>query len=170
MAKPTDLYSNILVARLTMSAADTLTFSEVQVGFSIFERLGILISRIEYHPTAATVHLFNATQDRIVFGVTASDELTSLDPTSPAVIDTAAIYGVASGAPADLVVTQWPMVKDYSNLRGGGLLITPRPWFVAMTSNSLGTAGACYVRFYFTVEKLADADYFELLETRHYFG
>jgi len=165
-----DKYANILTQEITMSAADTLTFTEVSIGLSIFDKVGILISRIEYHPSVTTMNLMIADDDKLFHAVTTTNTLASLNAREMSILDyhTLNMQVVAAGSGVQLYET--PIVRDFANLPGGGLLITPRPWYVALSSTSLGTAGVSVFRFFFTVVKLTPQDYFELLETRTYFG
>lgn len=169
-AKQTDRYSNILTQSITMSGANTLTFQEVNIGISLFEKAGILISRIEYQPTMATVDLMTASSDDIIMAVTTSNQLTSLTPEQQSVIHQMDFARFDFGTAASGQFFSVPWQYDFGQLPGGGLLITPRPWYVAMQSVGLASAGSGYVRFYFTVVQLKPEEYFELLETRTFFG
>ena len=163
MAGQTDKYSNVLTEEIVMSAADTLTFEEVNVGLSLFDKAGILINRVEYQPAQGTTALMTAQGDIIQIGVTSSNSLTSLATNQAAVIHVVSLarqdFGTAAGGQLHIM----PIVFDFAGLPGGGLLITPKPWYIAMKSVGLASAGTGYVRFYFTVIKLSAENYFELL-------
>jgi len=59
---------------------------------------------------------------------------------------------------------QLPFVRDFSGLPGGGLIIAPRPLFVAVKGNSLATAVTASLRAYFTVINLSADEYLELVD------
>lgn len=170
MASGADKYANILTQKVVMSGANTLTFEEVSIGLSLFDKAGILLSRIEYQPAAAALLEMTASGDQIDLAITASNSISNLVATQPAVIHRSILkrmdFGTAAGA--QLIIE--PQVADLSTLPGGGILITPKPWFCAMVTTGLASAATGYFRFFFTVLKLTAESYFELLETRHYFG
>lgn len=170
MAKTTDKFSNVLTEEISMSAANTLTFEEVNIGLSLFDKAGILISRVEYSPYSATMQEMTAAADWIQLAFCTSNQLSNLAVTQAAVVHQVQWTTQYSGAAASGYLVHTPKIVDLSTLPGGGILITPRPWYVAMNTNGLASAGGGYVRFYFTVLQLQPQEYFELLETRSYFG
>ena len=165
-----DKYANILTEPITMSAANTLTFAEVNIGLSLFDKAGILISRIEYQPSGGTIADLEVTADLIGMAVTTSNSLVNLGVAQQAVVTYKSLIRLDLGVAASGVIVELPLTQDFSQLPGGGILITPKPWYIAMESAGLAAAGTMTVRFFFTVVKLTAEMYFELLETRHYFG
>ncbi|GAI82269.1 unnamed protein product, partial [marine sediment metagenome] len=165
-----DKYANVLTEKITMSAANTLTFQEVNIGLSLFDKAGILISRIEYQPTGGTIADLETTGDLIGMAVATSDNIANLGVDQAAVVTYKSLIRLDLGTAAAGWIFELPLVQDFSQLPGGGILITPKPWYIAMESGGLAAAGICTVRFFFTVVKLTAEMYFELLETRHYFG
>jgi len=170
MAGAKDKYANLLVKNFSLSAANTLTFDEIEIGLSLFDKVGLKIQRLEYHWSNAALAEMTANGDDMVCGLITSDAVSSPGPSESAVIHMTRIKRIDFGTAASAQLTKVPDVFDFSNLAGGGLLVTPRPLYAF--GNSSGLASACQfnLRVFFTVEKLADAEYFELLETRHYFG
>lgn len=170
MASSQDKYANILTETVTCSAANTQTFQEITVGLSIFDKAGILLNRIEYIPSINMLGEITAATDTVEMAVTSSNTLSSLSVSQAAVIDKLLLYRHDLGTAASGVVIPIPYVRDLSTLPGGGILITPKPWYIGLNTSGLASAGSMSVRFYFTVLKLQPAEYFELLETRTYFG
>lgn len=166
----TDKYANILTQQVVMSGANTLTFQEVNIGLSLFDKAGILISRIEYEPTTATIAEMTNATDNIQLAITASNSINSLGITQASVIHRKILYRHDMGTAGTGALVDYPFVVDFASLPGGGILITPKPWYVGMTTGGLASAGTANVRFYFQVMKLTAESYFELLETRQYFG
>lgn len=169
-AKSKDKYANLLTHEITMSAANTFTVSEVDVGLSLFDKAGIVINRIEYHVPGGVINEMTATGDYFTVGILTNDSATSLDPAALSTIDAITVRRMDMGTAGAVWVFSMPIVRDYSMLPSGGIIITPRPWFVGMTTAGVASAGTCTVRFFFTIVKLSGEDYFELLETRHHFG
>lgn len=168
--KGTDKYANILNQTVTQSAADTLTFSEINIGLNIFDKVGLLINRIEFVPSKATVNLFATNADSLVMALSASNQISSLSFSANEIIDLLTLDAVTIGAAASGSVAQKPLTRTYESLPGGGLLVAPKPLYFGVDSASLGTAGVVEFRLYFTVIQLKPDEYFELLESRRYFG
>ena len=165
-----DKYVNMLVKDVTLSGANVLTYAEVNMGLSMFDKVGLRIQRIEYFPSTAMLLEMTAAADYWLCGVMTSDAPPSIDTLNASVIHAMRFVrndmGTAAGGQFDV----FPKVFDFANLEGGGILVTPRPLFIGMITAGLASAGTVVVRIFFTILKLSDADYFEILETRHYFG
>ncbi len=170
MAGKQDKYSNLLNEQVTMSAANTLTFKELNVGLNIFDKAGLIISRIEYQPQTATFNEMTATGDYVVAALTSSNNLSNLVPNQSEVIDRRVIQRIDGGAAANFVLVDSVMIADFATLPGGGLLVPPKPLYIAAVTNGLANASIIDVRIYFTILRLGDAEYLELLETRRAFG
>jgi hypothetical protein len=69
-----------------------------------------------------------------------------------------------------MAAVQEPFVVDYTSLSGGGILVAPRPLYIGMDTIGAAAAGFCTVRLYFTIITLQASEYFELLESRRFFG
>jgi hypothetical protein len=167
----TDKFANMINKRITMSGVDTITFEEINIGLNIFDKVGLLINRIEFLPAGSTLDEFQAQADYAAIAVTASNQIASISFADNPVIDAIILDFLeigANGVSADIKMR--PFTRDYSTFPGGGLLVAPRPLYIAMDTVGFAAVGVCDVRIYFTVEKLADSDYFELLESRQFFG
>lgn len=165
-----DKYSNILALDITMSAADTLTFEEVEIGVNIFDKVGLLLHRVDIEVSNATKTALTAAADFFDVALVQSNQITTLSLQERAVIDKIKIGGLGTGANGFTTVRE-PWTLDYTGLPGGGLLTTPSPLWIAMDSASMAaTIGFATVRMYFTLIKLKPEEYFELLEARRFFG
>lgn len=165
-----DKYSNILGKAITMSAANTLTFEAIELGLSLFDKVGILIQRIEFDPAFSAVAEMVANSDRMQIALTQSNQIASITLQESSVICAKEYQVHVSGAPATAQIAEGIQAIDYTSLAGGGLLIAPRPLYLAMTTAGFAAASGCTIRLYFTVVKLKPEEYFELLESRQYFG
>lgn len=168
--KAGDRYPNIINITVTETAANTLTFQDANIGFSAFDRVGLMIHRIEYYPENSVFNEMVADTDFIHFGLSASNQIDSLNASERAIIDTVRIKANLRGTAANLFLVELPVVRDYSDLPGGGLLVAPRPLYAGCVGNGLGNAHVIQVRIYFTTMKMSDSDYFELLESRQFYG
>lgn len=169
-AKQQDKFTNILHERVTMSAANTLTFSEIDVGLNIFDKVGLIIQRIEYVPEDNIFDTeMTADGDKINFGICADSGITTLNVNERAVIDTHSEYYILETAVGFRYVTI-PIVHNFSQLPGGGILVSPRPLYLAATSGGFANPVVVDMRMYFTVMKMTPESYFELLESRRFYG
>lgn len=169
MAAGADKYVNVMLHSVTMSGANTLTFDEMTIGLSTFDRIGILITRLEYYLSAATVSQLESNDDYYQLGITGSNAISDIGSDERSVYNKIEEFVIASGTPATAMHMRYPIIEDLSDLPGGGLLIPPRPLYLAMDSSGFSSAGKGFVRMYFVTQQLKDTDYFELLETFRFF-
>lgn len=162
-----DKYANILYEDVEESAANTLTFSEVNFGLSLFDKVGILIHRIEWHHTYAQLI---AVGDTIKFGLSTSQGWTTVAPSEPSIITYHLRMLRDYGTAGNNKIFEDPLVEDLSTIPGGGMLITPQPLYMFVEGVSLPSAGIARMRMFFTIVQLKPEEYFELLETRQFFG
>lgn len=165
-----DVFPNVYTHKLTMSAADTLTFDDFDVGMNLFDKAALRIQKIQYSVSPATIELATASGDDIEAAITNSDSLTSIKPDILQVIDSFALERVDLGTAGTGTIREVIAENDFSTLSGGGLLVAPKPLYFAMATSGLASAGICTFRVYFTIIRLTDAQYLELLQTRNPFS
>lgn len=165
-----DAFSNMIVRSITLSAANVLTFEDLNIGFTILDRAALKIERLEYDVPSATFNLLTAGLDSLEFGLTTSNNLSDLDPAQQEVIDAERILRQDIGTPGNTVYQMFPLVKDLTNLSGGGLLVAPKPLYFAGNSESIASAATFKLRMFFTIVQLQQTEYIELLETRNAFS
>jgi len=163
-----DKYSNQLSVTIDQSAADALTFEEIDIGLTVFDKVGLLLQRMQVEINSTTRDNLLTTADVFEVALTQSNSIPTLNMQNAAVIDKIKISMalITSGA---LPLIQ-PLTRDWSNLGGGGILIVPRPFYIAINSTGFAAAGQATCRLFFQVVTLKPEEYFELLETRQYFG
>lgn len=165
----TDMYSNILTQNVTQSSANALEFAEIDVGLNLFDKVGLLVSRIEFYNNQAHNELV-ANGDTLRMAVTQSNQIASISPAERSVINMLEWNVIDHGTPANATITQEPWMQNFADLPGGGILVAPKPLYFAIDSDGFTAASVGSLRMYFTIIKLKDADYFELLESRRFFG
>ena len=165
--KTTDKYANVLYDSVTESAANTLTFESVDVGLNMFDKVGLLIHRIEYFKFHAYL---NAGTDAIEFGLSSSNGWTSVDASEPSIISFNLMRVNDHGTAGNAIIQENPLVRDFSDMPGGGILITPKPLYLFVEGANLASPAIVQMRMYFTVIPMKPEEYFELLEARQYFG
>jgi len=165
-----DKYTNMIQASVTQSAANTLTFAEIDLGLTIFQKVGIIINRLEVFPGAGVWAAMPGSGDTFIYAITQSNLIASLSPAENAVVFRYQDYVQSYGTPATVMHYTDPITSDFTNLPGGGLLTTPRPLYAAVDSDSVAATPEIIFRMYFTIIELKADEYFELLESRRFFG
>lgn len=160
-----DLYPNRAFETVIQSAADTLTFSQIQFGVGLFQGVAAIIHRIEWFPDDTTMDLLNATNEFMEFALTNRDDLSSIRPTSQNVLAHKSIHVSGFGTPANAQILATPFISDFSKLGGGGLIIPSNPLYIGMDSTNLGAVGRLDCVVYLTFKELSDAEYVELIQT-----
>lgn len=148
---------------MTESAANTLTFAEIQTAISIFEKVAWVISRIEWFLAAAQLQQMADNGDIAQCAVTASNQITALALNNPSVIDLLEIARFQASA----VGYNWwqlPIIRDFSNLPGGGIIVAPRPLYLALKGTTAAAAMTVSARIYFTQMELKADEYLELID------
>jgi hypothetical protein len=165
-----DRYSNIMAVTVQQAVANTITFNEIRVGLNLFDKVGILINRIDYAFSGAAVSELAAAGDAVQLGLCQSNGLVALSVEQQEIIDFVGYYTAAPAAAADIQIFPTYIQRDYSTLPGGGILTTPKPLFAVF--DSAGCANPHYgtLKIYFTIVNLKPDEYFELLEARQFFA
>ncbi len=162
MATQKDQFANRSFVDLTQSAANTLTFQQIRFAVGVFQGIGLLLHRIEWFPIGTTIQSLAAITDSMQFALTLRDDLANLDPSNQAILANTFVTPIGA-APLGPFVT--PMVTDFTNLPGTGLLIPANPLFLAMDSAGFGAAGRVRIAVYYTFMQLSDREAMELLQT-----
>lgn len=159
-----DQYANKAYGSCTESAANTLTFNEIPTNVSMMDKIAWIISRIEWVIPATTLAFFAADSDRLTMALTASKTITTIGLDDPAVIDRYDIQAKYLGAAAsgNIIPLQW--LRDFSGLPGGGLIVAPRPLYVAAQGGAMASACTVQCRIYFTTLELDAASYIDLID------
>ena len=164
MAKVKDVWSNKAYGTVTESAANTLTFAEIQTNVNIFDKVAWIINRIEWYLDILSIALLTGGNDMIQMGLTASDNITGLDLNNPSVIDMEQLSIFAWAGGAGTIAFDMPLIRDFSGLPGGGLIVAPRPLYLGIEAGSLATPATAAARIYFQQKILAADEYLELVD------
>lgn len=165
-----DKYTNLIVHSVTCSAANTLTFSEINVGLNLFDKIGLLVERLEFEPSNAAMGEMTTAGDGITLALSSSNALANLLPNQAEIISSIEVIRLDLGVAASGWLTEKSFMRNFSGLSGGGLLIPPKPLYFGINTGGLASAATAYLRIYFTIVQLTDSEYLELLETRRAFG
>jgi len=160
-----DNYDQFLTLITTMSAANTLTFSQVNVGISIFDYAAFLISRIEYTLDVSSVlGELGAATDVFYAAVCGSDGIADLEVNRPEVYDVLTMGCQVTSAASQGVPVAMPIVHDFSNMSGGGILVPAGNIYFGLDSSGFVGAGGAKARVWYRVKPLDAADYLELAQ------
>lgn len=159
-------YTNIAHIAVTESAANTLTFQKLETGISVNQKVAWIIHKLEYFLAGCvTSAIFDTSADSWLGGLVASNALTDLsDQSNPAVLDSLQIRRIDLGTAASGMFFVSPIIKDFSMLPGGGLLIPPVPLYAAAKGTSLGAATTTRLRLYYSQIELKTDEFWQLLE------
>lgn len=168
--KATDTYANYAALNITESAANTFTATKFAFPFSIMDKMGLVISRIEYDFTGLT-GVLAAGSDTIVAGICANQTVADVDKADdPYLVDTLRLRLSFWGAAANAQVLVMPMVKDFTSLAGGGILVAPSPLYGFVKGISAGAAASISIRLFYTYLELGTDEYWQLVESRRIIG
>lgn len=165
-----DKYSNIVQETVVTSAINTISFTEINIGLNLFDKVGLLISRVQWDPSNNFMTDMNAEGDRMRLALVQSNSIASLSLFERAVIDMIELDTILHAAGVSSFIHRQPLEQDYSNLPGGGILVSPRPLFLGINTDGFANVQSAVCRLYFTIIKLKAEEYFELLESRRFFG
>lgn len=159
-----DKYANKVYGAVTESGANTLTFAEIKTNVDVFSKAAWVLHRLEYFLRAADLDLIVGNLDTIMLALTSSDKLTTIDQSTAGVIDLFELGGHFATS-VGFAYRDNPVIRDFSGLPGGGIIIAPRPLYVAVKGTSLASAvGPVTLRGYFTQLQLNADEYLELVD------
>lgn len=164
-----DVFVNQAYLKVIESAANTLTFSQLLTNVSIHEKIGWVISRLDYRVPHAVAN-FAAGNDLVEFGLSVSDQLASIGMEYSGVIDWNNLMRHDLGTAGTGFFDRMPLSKSFADLPGGGLLVPPNPVFIFVKGTALTTAVTVEARMFYTVKKLKVEDFWELVEMRRMIG
>lgn len=157
-------FCNKAYGSVTQSAANTLTFSEIETNVDVFSKVAWVLQRIEYYFAWASLVLLVTSADLFELALTSSNNITDLGLANASVVDKYCIMRNDCGTAGNAVFHEFPLIRDFSNLMGGGLIIAPRPLYIALDSDSIAAAGTAQMRFYFERVELNADEYLELID------
>lgn len=158
-----DIFPNVVYAEVTESAANTLTFEQIQTGYGSLNKTGWVIHRIEYYLDSTTLNLVTEPGDDLQIALVTSNLITSLTLQSAAVVDLLEIM-ILQDTAVGFEQKHMPMIRDFSSLPGGGKLVLPYPIFLAAKGTALGSAATVACRISFTERELTDVEWQELVQ------
>lgn len=142
--KKMDVYAQRILQHVISSAADTLTWKQINFTTDVTNlENAIRIEKIEVHPNSAIAAELAATSDKAYFLLSTSDQITDVGYNK---LDERMLFRheiQACAAPSQL---EFPIVRDFSSMQGGGLLAPPSRLFIGVSSAGFGgVIGAMFI-------------------------
>ncbi|MBA7705299.1 hypothetical protein ES703_114127 [subsurface metagenome] len=166
---PFEKYVNQAFLSVVESAINTLSFSKLETGIAVFEKIAFLISRINYDMALDPAN-FAASGDSIAYGISTSDQTTNIGLDNSAILDRNSILRYDLGTAASGFYITTPFEKNFADLPGGGLLVPPNPLYIFAKGTALGSVVTVQARLFYTVIKMKVDEYWELVEMRRMIG
>lgn len=167
-SKATDKFVNKAYATVTQSAANTQVYGEINFNIPTFDKVALIISKIEYHFATSAWAEMVANTDQMLFGLTTNASLgaiTVANLSNPAVIDINYITNIVVGAVVSLTQVRDPLTIDYTNMPEGGIIVPPRPLYLFFNTAGFVAASTAYVILWFRYLGLSTEDYWDLVES-----
>ena len=156
-----DKYANILTVGLATSAANTITFKEINLGISLAQRMGIVIDQVDYYLATSDLATLSAAGDCIAAGLTSNQNPTDLfDLTDRRILHAASFHGQESTS--GYRYTQLPFTKQFFP----PIIYAGPSLYFAVDSDSLASVtGEVQARVYYRFIDITAQEYLELAET-----
>lgn len=162
MALTNDRFRNVLSAEVISSAANTLTFAEVQTGASLGMRLGVIVDAIDFYPTHAAINEMTQLADQIIMAWTTSDQVSDLeDEADSRILDVLRFSRHDLGTAGSGVFLALPFHRDFTP----PLIVAAPKLFLAVHTGGLASAATLRSRLAFRFTPLSAQEYLEIAET-----
>lgn len=166
MGKSRDNYVNMIDVSVAQTVINTTVFEEIKIGVSLYDKVAVRVERLEYYPANVAAEVQAAT-DTFRAGITQSNQLATMSPEERAIVD---VLDLGCSVAAGAGFVRSPFVRDFRELSGGGILVSPQPIYLGLqTAGYIGLEDVT-ARMYFTLIELSDSEFFELMESRRYYG
>ena len=158
-----DRFANVFSSSITLSAANTLTFAEMNFGIQLRDKLAIAIDQVFIFISAGNLALMTATGDSITVGLTNSDAVTTLeDYGDRRNIFTKQLTRTDGGTAGNFQLTEQPMMLEFSP----PMIVLPTRMFMGADSAGLASAIGVEMRIHHrTVPLTTEQQLNEVLES-----
>jgi len=163
-SKNTDKFVNRARAGVTQTAANTLTFAQLQSNVSLFDKVAMVIHKVDWWISSTNLGELGADLESLDMLLTTSNQISTVTLTNPAIICRKSLVDLVESAVGFQLLEQ-PLQSDFSNLPGGGLIVPANPIYIGLASSGLATAGVAEALIYFTWLQMTPDEYWELVES-----
>jgi len=161
-----DEFANYAILSVQESAVNTLTFKKLETGIGLLEKVAWVIARIEYSIDSYSDAQFNASGDTLTYGMCISNAFASPGMSESTIIDYNLVSRQDFGAAGSGAIMFRPVIKDFTNLPGGGILVPPTPLYIFAKGTGLVAQAYVVARIHYRLLKLSIDQYWELVESR----
>lgn len=160
-----DRFANIFQAQVTMSAANALTFIQLNFGITIRDNIGIVIDSIYFYPTLGSIAEMTATGDALMYGITLSDSVTEIfDIMDSRVLFNSTFTKHVDGAPAAAMFIHYPFEHHFAP----PILQLPQKIYFGLDTVGLANPAVGSIRMHYRTVNISSAEkLIEILETLH---
>lgn len=158
-----DRFANVFTAELTMSAANTLTFIELNFAITLRDRIAIVIDELYIYPDSSAINEMTTVNDTMSFALTVSDQVANIATLS----DRRILYHTQLrrsdfGTAASGQLFRTPLKESFAP----PLISLPTRMYFAMVTTGLASAAISTLRMHFRTEGITqDQQLIEILES-----
>jgi len=158
-----DRFANIFTASVTMSAANTLTFAELNFGITLRDRIAIVVDQVFWYPSSNAYGFMTTAADRLIMAVTISDSITDIsDLTDRRMFFHKGLIRADWGTAGAADLLEVPLISEFTP----PLIILPNRIFLGLNSVGLASPVSCTIRMHYrTVSITQDQQLIEVLES-----
>lgn len=157
-----DRFANVFTAQVVQTAANTLTWAQMNFGINLRDRIGMVIDEIFFYITHTQLALMTATGDHIQMSLATSDNITSLDPSDRRILYQHQLVRLDGGTAANLWMEQFPIKVSFAP----PMIVLPNRLYLGVLSAGLASSITLTMRLHFrTVPISQDQQLIEILET-----
>lgn len=160
-----DKFANIAFLEVTESAANTLTFAQLQLATTLMtEKAALIIHRAEL---TVDDSVLNSSGDYVDVALAVSDRIPSIsDLSQPELLFYMSLQRRDLGTAASGIILEWPLQADFTSLPGGGILVPADRLYIGIKGFGAASASKGTMRLYYTIMALNTEDYWDLIEAR----
>jgi len=156
-----DRFANVFSAELTLSAANVVTFAEMNFGITLRDRVAIVIDELYFYWTNAAIAEMTATGDFLTWALSVSDQPTSFVPDDRRLLYIHTLLRHDMGTAAAGAFVQNPLKAEFNP----PLIALPNRLFLGGVTGGLASAAVLRLRMHFrTVSITQDQQLVEVLE------
>ncbi len=157
-----DRFANVFTAEVTNSAANALTFTEMNFGITLRDRVAIVIDTLYFYVSAVTLQQMTTLSDSITCALSVSDQVTDLnDLADRRILAMKSLTRVDFGTAAGGQLIENPMDISFAP----PLIALPNRMFFGVDTVGLASASVTQLRMHFrTVSITQDQQLVEVLE------
>jgi len=160
-----DRFANVYTADVTTSAANALTFTQLNFGLNLRDKIAVVIDQLFFYIATAVITEMTAANDRVGMAITMGDQVTDIFPGNLG--DRRIIYATEfrrtdMGTAASGMLHVSPIKAEFSP----PVLVLPTRLFFAIDTQGLASVSNVILRMHYRTVNITQQDQLiEVLET-----